>query len=113
MINEAKEELEETLRHNDVMREEEHVHINAMWEEERVRMAPNTIIISSEYLSLDDSLETSTNESYGSGRRQIPTRPMMSSKKSSTFTAKHKSDNEETHLKHPHQDAFTSKQEIL
>ena len=36
----------------------------------------------------------------------------MSSDKSSTFPAKHKSDNEETPLKQPHQEAFTSKQEI-
>ena len=38
---------------------------------------------------------------------------MKSSNKSSTFTAKRNSDNEETPLKQPHQDAFTSKQEIL
>ena len=37
----------------------------------------------------------------------------MSSDKSSTFPAKHKSDNEETPLKQPHQDVFTSKQENL
>ena len=37
----------------------------------------------------------------------------MSSNKSSTFPSKHKSDNEETPLKQPHQDAFTSKQETL
>ena len=44
---------------------------------------------------------------------QIPTIPVMSSNKSSTFPAKQKSDNEETTLKQPHQDAFTSKQETL
>ena len=37
----------------------------------------------------------------------------MSSNKSSTFPAKHNSDNEEIPLKQPHQDAFTSKQETL
>ena len=37
----------------------------------------------------------------------------MSSNKLSTFPAKHNSDNEETPLKQPHQDAFTSKQETL
>ena len=37
----------------------------------------------------------------------------MSSNKSSAFTSNHKSDNEETPLKQPHQDAFTPKQEIL
>ena len=38
---------------------------------------------------------------------------MISSNKSSTLQAKHKSDNEETPLKQPHQHAFTSKQETL
>ena len=38
---------------------------------------------------------------------------MTSYNKSSTFTAKRKSDNEETTLIQPHQDAFTLKQEIL
>ena len=47
MINEAKEDLENTLRHNDTIREEERVH-----------MAPNTIIILSQSSSSDDSLET-------------------------------------------------------
>ena len=64
-------------------------------------------------MSSDDSLETSSDESSGSGRRQIPTKPVISYNKSSTFPAKHKSDNEETPLKQPHQDAFTSKQETL
>ena len=63
MINKAKEELENTLRHNDTIREEE-----------RVCMAHNTIIISSESSSSDDLLETSSVESYGSERRQIPTK---------------------------------------
>ena len=51
MINEAKEELENTLRHDDAIREEE-----------RVRMAHNTIIILSESSSSDDLLETSSVE---------------------------------------------------
>ena len=46
MINEAKEELESTLRHNDEIREEECVH-----------MTQNTIIIFSESLFSYDSLE--------------------------------------------------------
>ena len=38
---------------------------------------------------------------------------MTSSNKSSTFPAKRKSDNEETPLKQPHQDTFTSKKQVL
>ena len=38
---------------------------------------------------------------------------MISSNKSYTFPAKHKSDNEETPLKNNHQGPFTSKQETL
>ena len=68
MINEAKEEPEDTFRHNDAMREEECVRMDGMREEECVRMAQNTIIISSESLSSDDSLETSSDDSYNSGR---------------------------------------------
>ena len=67
MINEAKEELEYTFRHTDTMREEERVH-----------MAQNNIIISSEFLASDDSLETSYDDSSDSGRRQIPTKSVMS-----------------------------------
>ena len=85
MIKEAKEHLVSTLRHNDKMREEECVRINAMREEERVHMAHNAIIILSD-------------KEYDSGRRQIPSKPVTSSNKSSTFTAEHKSDNEETPL---------------
>ena len=48
-------------------------------------MEHNTIIILSESSSSDDSLETSSVESSSSGRRQIPTKPVMSSNKSSTF----------------------------
>ena len=78
MINEAKEELENTLRHNDSISEEERVRIDAMRKEERVRMAQNTIIIWS-------------GEKSDSVRRQIPSKPLTSSNNSSTFTAKHKS----------------------
>ena len=57
------------------------------------------------YLSVnvDDLLDDVTD----SGTRQKPTKPVMSSNKSSTFPAKCKSDNEQTHLKQPHQDAST------
>ena len=83
--------------------------MDEMREEEHVFMEQNTIIILSGYLSSDNSLETWSDESSGSGRRQIPTKPVMSYNKISTFPAKHKSDNEETPLKQPHHDAFTSK----
>ena len=99
MINEAKSELENTLRHNDAMREEERVRMDAMREEERVRMAHNTIMILYEPSSSDDLLETSSDESSGSERRKIPTKPVMLSNKPSTFPAKHKYYNEETPLK--------------
>ena len=81
MINEAKEELENTLRHNDAIREEERVRTNATREEERVRMAHNTIIILSKSASSDGSLETSYVESSDSGTRQLTTKPVMSSNK--------------------------------
>ena len=102
MINEAREKLENTLRHNDSMREEE-----------RVPMAQNTIIISSESLSSDDLLKISSDDSSDSGRRKIPTKPFMSSNISSPFSAKQRSENKETPLKQPHQDAFKRKQETL
>ena len=86
IINEAKEEQESTLHHNDEKWEEEHVHIDAKREEKRFRMAHNAIIISS-----DDKSD--------SGRRKIPSKKVTSSNKSSTFLAKHKSYNEETLLK--------------
>ena len=79
----------------------------------RVRMAQNTITISSESSSSDDLLETSPDDSSDSGRRQIPNRPVMSSNKSSTFLTKHRSNIEETPLKQPHPDTFTSKEETL
>ena len=72
-------------------------------------MPHNTIIIFSESFSSDDSLETSYNESYGSEIRKIPSKPVTSSNKESTFPDKHKSDNEETPLKKTHQGPFTSK----
>ena len=79
MINEAKEKLESILPHNNEIREEEHV------------CMAQTIIISSQSLFSDNSLETSSVESSGSGIRQIPTKTVMKSNKSSTFPAKHKS----------------------
>ena len=63
----------------DAMREKECVRMDTMREEECVCMAHNTIIISFESLSLDDSLETSSVESSGIGRRQIPSIPVISS----------------------------------
>ena len=87
--------------------------MDAMREEELVCMAQSTIIISSEYLSSYDLLETLSDESSDSGRRQIPNKPLISYNISSTFPAKHESDNEETTLKQTHQDTFTSKQETL
>ena len=74
-------------------------------------MAHNTIIISSESSSSDCLLETLSDDSSDSRRRKIPTKPVMTSNKTSKFPAKHKSDNEKTPLKQPHQDAFTPKQE--
>ena len=44
MIIKAKENLESTLRHNDEIREEEHVRVDAIGEEERILMAHNAII---------------------------------------------------------------------
>ena len=102
MINKAKEESEDTFRHND-----------AMMEQERVRISQNTIVISSDSLCSDESLETSSDESSDSGTKKILTKPVTPSNKSSTFLAKHKSNIEETPLKQTHQDAFTSKQETI
>ena len=51
MIKKVKEELENTLRHNDAIREEG-----------RFRMAQNNIIILSESLSLNDLLQMSSVE---------------------------------------------------
>ena len=105
--------MEDTFRHNDAMREEEHVRIYAMREKERVRMAHNTIIILSESLSSDESLKKLSDDSSDSGRRKIPTKPVMSSNKSSKVTAKQKYDNVESPLEKPHKDNLTSKQETL
>ena len=69
------------LRHNDAMREEECVHMDAMREEERVCMAHNTIIILSESASSYEYLESLSDDSSGSERRKIPTKPVMSSNK--------------------------------
>ena len=77
MINEAKEVLEDTLRSNDAIREEERVH-----------MAEETIILLS-----DDNSDSETSE--------ISSEPATSSNKASTFPAKHNSDNGETPLKNP------------
>ena len=85
-------------------------------EKERVHTAHKYIEISSDSSSSsssDESSETSLDDSSDSSTRQKPTKPVTSSNKSSTFLAKLKSDNEETPLKQPHQDASTSKQEIL
>ena len=68
--------------------------MDAMRGEERFHMAQNTIIILSESSSSDDLLETLSDDSSDSRRSKIPTKPVTSSNKSSTFPAKHKSDNE-------------------
>ena len=81
-----------------------------MREQELFPMAHNTIVILSGSLYLDDSLETLSGESSDSGTRQIPTKPVTSYNKSSTFMSRHKYDNEETPLKQPLQHALTSKQ---
>ena len=100
MINKGKEELESALPHNDETREEERICMDAMREEERVRMAQNAIIILSD-------------DKYNSGRREIPSKPVTSSNKASTFPDEHKSDNEETPLVKTRQGPFKSKQETL
>ena len=97
--------MKDSLRYNDASREQE-----------CVRMAQKYIEISfdsSSSSSSDDSLETSSDGSSDSGTRQKATKPETSSNKSSTFPAKHRSDNEETPLKQPHQDTFALKQESL
>ena len=79
------------MRHNDAIREQE-----------RVSIAHNYIGMSSDSSSSsssDDSLETSSDDSSDSSTRKKPTKKVTSSNKSSTFPAKHKSDNEETPLK--------------
>ena len=69
--------MENTLRHNYAIREEERVRMDEMNEEERVRMAHNYIIIFSDNKS-------------DSGRRKIPPKPVTSSNKASIFSAKRK-----------------------
>ena len=69
--------------------------------------------VSSFLSSSNDSSETSSDDSSESDTRQKPTKAVKLSNKSSTFPDKHKSNNEETPLKQPHQDAFTLNQEIL
>ena len=75
--------MESILSHNDEIREEERVRMDAIREKERVRMAQNDIIVSFD------------NES-DSRRRQKPSKPVTSYNKASTLSAQHKSDNEET-----------------
>ena len=58
-------------------------------------------------------MKTLSDDSHDSRARKIPTKPVTSSNKSSTIPAKDKYDNEETSLKQPYQDAFTSKIETL
>ena len=61
-------------------------------------MAHNYIEISSDSLSSspsDDLLETLSDDPSDLGKRQKPTKPVISYNKSSTFPAKNKSDNED------------------
>ena len=99
MINKSMEQLGDTWRYNDAIREQE-----------RVDMAQNSIEISSDSSSSSSShdlLETLSDDSSDSGTRQKPMKPVTSSNKSSTFLAKHKYDNEQKPLKQPHQVVFT------
>ena len=93
MINKDKEVLEDILSYNDAMRVQE-----------CIRTAKKYIEISS------DSSSSSSYDPSDSGTNQKPTKPVTSSNKSYTCSAKHKSDNEETTLKQPHKDAFMLKQ---
>ena len=88
MINKAKEGSEDTLYYNDAMREKECVRITQNY----IEMLSD----SSSSSSSEDSLEISYDDSSDSGTRKKPTKPVTSYNKSSTFPAKHKSDNEET-----------------
>ena len=74
--------------------------MDATREEERVHMAHNDIIFSSD-------------DKYDSGRREVPSKPETSSNKAYTFRYENKYDNEETPLKKTHQGPFTLKQEFL
>ena len=85
MINNDKEVLEDILRYNDAMREQELVY-----------KAHKYIEISSDSSSSsysDASLETLSDDSSYSVTRQKPTKQVMSYNKSYIFPAKHKSDN--------------------
>ena len=88
MINEDKEGFKDTLRNND-----------AIGEEERVRMAEETIILSS-----DENSDSETSK--------ISSEPATSSNKSSTFPAEHNSDNEETPLEKAHAGPWTPKKDV-
>ena len=71
-------------------------------EQEHVYTAQKYIGISSDSLSSfssDNSSETLSDDSYDSGSKKKPTKPVTSYNKSSTFLAKRKSDNEKTLLK--------------
>ena len=57
-------------------------------------------------------INSSGEESY-SVRSQIPSKPVTSSNKASTFLAEHKSSNEETPFFLTHQGPFTLRQETL
>ena len=89
MINDAKDELEDTLRTNDASREEE-----------RVRAAEDAISLSSDDNSYSESSDTSSE-------------PATSSNKAFTLPAKHTNDNEETPLKKTHPQPWTSRKEFL
>ena len=89
LINEAKNVLEDTLRTNDAIREEE-----------RVQSAEDKISISSDENSDSKSSNTSSE-------------PATSSSKASTLTAKHTNDNEETPFEKSHPQPWTSKKEVL
>ena len=79
MINKAKENLESIFHRNDKIREEECVCMHENREKERFRMYQNDIIIASD-------------DEYNLVRREVPSKPVMSSNKASTFPAEHKSD---------------------
>ena len=76
--------------------------MDAIREEECVRMAQNTIIISSESSSSDDLWDTLSIESSGSGRSQITTKTVISSNKSSTFRSHRRHMNCQKHHRMTH-----------
>ena len=85
MINKAEEGLEDLLRYNYAIREQERVHTAQKY----IEISSDSLSSLSSY----DSLETSSDDSSDSGTRQKPTKPVTSYNKLSTFSAKHKSDN--------------------